>query len=322
MRSHPSLARRAFLARMLAAAGGSLVGAEAAAQAIPDAQSAVNRMRAGAASATAHGAALHRAAHQIVDYPRLLDDPWAVPIVGGEGAQALQSVVDRQSRGMRASVVMRSRYAEDRLAAAVARGTRQYVVLGAGLDTFAYRNPHAALDLRVFEVDHPATQAWKRQCLRQAAIPVPETAVWGPVDFETQSLTERLRSAGVRFDRPVFFSLLGVAVYLTRPALFGTLEVVRSCAPGSELVFSFSPPSELLPPAQRARRERTMAAMAELGEPWVGFYHPGLLAAELRQLGFRSTEVLTPEAANRVYFAGRPDGLRVGGGVHMMLTVV
>ena len=323
MRTRLDLARRAFVARMLAAASSPLLGAKLLTQAASSAANdAGQRMAAGAPSTTAQSAALHRAVHQIVDHPRLLEDPWAIPIVGREGGDALQALIDRRAHAMRASIVMRSRYAEDRLAAAVARGVRQYVVLGAGLDTFAYRNPHTALGLHVFEVDHPATQAWKRQRLKEAAIAAPETVTWVAVDFETQSLAERLRSAGVRFAQPVFFSLLGVVIYLTRPALHATLDVVRSCAPGSELVFSFSLPGELLSPSQQARRERSMAAMAELGEPWIGFYEPTRLAAELRERGFSNAEVLAPADANRIYFAGRSDGLRLAGGGHMMLARV
>ncbi|MCC7079857.1 MAG: class I SAM-dependent methyltransferase [Burkholderiales bacterium] len=276
-------------------------------------------MREGAPSATAQGAALHRAVHQLIDHPRVLDDPWALPIVGPEALADLQATVDRQSRGMRAGIVLRSRYAEDRLAAAFERGVRQYVVLGAGLDTFAYRNPHAGL--RVYEVDHPATQAWKQARLAAAPIPVPDSAAWVPVDFEVQSLADRLYVSGLDRDRPVFFSLLGVATYLTRPALFSTLEFVRSCAAGSEIVFSFSLPESMLSEAQRARRTRSMAAMAALGEPWVSFYQPAVLAANLRAAGFRTAQVLAPGDANRLYFGGRSDGLRIGSN-HMMAAVV
>src|SRR5262249_32483033 len=136
-------------------------------------------------------------------------------------------------RALRLFLVARSRCAEDALAHAVAAGVRKYVILGAGLDTFAYRNPYAAQALRVFEVDSPATQAWKRDLLRRTRIAEPASLTFVPVDFETQSLAEELRAAGFREAEPAFFSWLGVTMYLTRDAIFSTLSYVASCAAGS-----------------------------------------------------------------------------------------
>ena len=212
---------------------------------------------------------------------------------------------------------MRSRYAEDRLAAAVAQGVRQYVVLGAGLDTFACRNPHARVGLRVFEVDHPATQRLKRERLDQARIALPPELAFVPIDFETQTLPQQLAGAGFRFDRPAFFSMLGVAIYLTDAAVMETMRVVGSCSAGSEIVFSFSAPDELLTEAQRLSRQRSMAHVAALGEPWLTFYDPSALADRLRASGFGTAEVFAPADANRVYFADRKDGLRITT-AHMM----
>src|SRR6059058_5976368 len=172
-------------------------------------------------SKTAWRVALARAAHQVIDpAPRVFDDPIALRIVGEAHAQALRSGRGRHgatyARRMRAFVVARSRIAEDELAAAVARGVRQYVVLGAGLDTFAWRNPHAAAGLRVFEVDHPATQAWKRRLVAAAGLPVEGCAAFVPVEFETQSWLGALLSAGFRPDVPTHFAWLGVTMYLSR----------------------------------------------------------------------------------------------------------
>ncbi|MCW5605931.1 MAG: class I SAM-dependent methyltransferase [Burkholderiales bacterium] len=272
-------------------------------------------MDAGEPSVTARGAALSRAVHQIIDYPRILKDPLAIPILGPLPCSEFQEAVDRRNRGLRASIVMRSRYAEDRLAAAVHRGIRQYVVLGAGLDTFAYRNPHQGL--RVFEVDHPATQRFKRERLAHAHVALPAETTFVPVDFETQTLSRELAAAGFRFDQPAFFSMLGVVIYLTDDAVMETMTMIASCAAGSEIVFSFSVPEELLTETQQLSRGRALARLATLGEPWITFYEPSTLAGRLRARGFSAAEVFTPLDANRTYFSDRIDGLRVSTG-HMM----
>ncbi|MCW5576541.1 MAG: class I SAM-dependent methyltransferase [Burkholderiales bacterium] len=276
------------------------------------------RLAAGTPSSTALGAAVQRAVHQIVDHPRVLDDPLAVKIVGAESA-AMQAAVDRRSRGLRAYVAMRSRHAEDRLAEAVARGVRQYVLLGAGLDTFGCRNPHEAsgLGLRVFEVDHPATQAWKRGQLAAAGIVPPPSLTFVPVDFETQRLEDRLRDSGFDPRQPAFFSMLGVVVYLTEDAMNATLRFVASCATGSGITFSFTLPPSRLGGAALASRERSMAAMAALGEPWLTFLEPETVPGRLLALGFGTAAVLTSEQANRRYFGDRADGLRVPASSHM-----
>src|SRR5271167_272110 len=154
-------------------------------------------MQEGKFSRTAQRVAIRRAAHQLLDEPRVLDDPLALRIIGAETAAELRSNPKEHAafaRAFRAFMVARSRFAEDELALAYARGVRQYVVLGAGLDTFAYRNPHAGL--RVFEVDHPATQAWKREQLQAAGIAIPPSLTFVPVDFERQTLADGLGQSG------------------------------------------------------------------------------------------------------------------------------
>ncbi|HZN25946.1 MAG TPA: class I SAM-dependent methyltransferase [Burkholderiales bacterium] len=310
--------RRTFLARALLGGFTALAAncgpGRAFAQTL---ESPRTRMTAGEFSATARGAALNRAVHQIIDYPRVLDDPFALPILGPLRPGELQAAVDRQSPALRASIALRSRYAEDRLAAAVARDVRQYVILGAGLDTFAYRNPHRDSGLHVFEVDHPATQRFKRERVQTAGIAVPPQTTFVPIDFETQTLSRELAVHGFRFDEPAFFSLLGVVIYLTDAAVMETMRSVASCASGSEIVFSFSVPDSLLSERQRLSRERSMMRVAALGEPWISFYDPPVLARTLRARGFGSTELFGPEDANRTYFADRLDGLRMSAG-HMM----
>src|ERR1700686_1320542 len=181
-------------------------------------------MQEGKFSKTAHRVAIRRAAHQLLDQPRVLDDPLALRIIGSEAEEALRSDPKEDhafSRGFRAFMAARSRYAEDELAHAVAHGVRQYVVLGAGLDTFAYRNPHPGL--RVFEVDHPDTQEWKREQLLAAGIAVPSALSFVPIDFERQTLADGLARAGFGAGDAAFFSWLGVTPYLTREACRTTL---------------------------------------------------------------------------------------------------
>lgn len=297
-----------------------LPGGVADALALPVEQTGA-RLAAGAPSSTALGAAVQRAVHQVVDHPRVLDDPLAVRIVGAESA-AMQAAADRQSRGLRAYIAMRSRHAEDRLAEAVARGVRQYVLLGAGLDTFGCRNPHEASGLRVFEVDHPATQAWKRGQLAAAGIVPPPSLAFVPVDFETRRLEDRLRDSGFDPRQPAFFSMLGVVVYLTEDAMNATLRFVASCAAGSGITFSFTLPPSRLGDAALASRERSMAVMAALGEPWRTFLEPKTVPGRLLALGFGAAAVLTPAQANRRYFGDRADGLRVPASSHMADAVV
>jgi methyltransferase (TIGR00027 family) len=194
-------------------------------------------MRADRPSLTAQRVAMSRAAHQLFDEPKVLEDPLALRIIGPESAEVLRSERSRYAAGparhLRAFLIARSRLAEDTLADAVSRGVHQYVILGAGLDTFAYRNPHPASSLKVFEVDHPRTQAWKRGQLSSAAIAVPESLTFVPVDFETQTLADGLRCAGFRAEEPSFFSWLGVSMYLTREAVLSALGYVAAL-PGAD----------------------------------------------------------------------------------------
>jgi methyltransferase (TIGR00027 family) len=197
----------------------------------------------------------------------------------------------------------------------------QYVVLGAGLDTFAYRNAYPENLLRIFEVDHPATQAWKRARLGEMNIPLPHSLRFVPVDFERQSLSAELARAGFRRDRPAFFSWLGVVVYLSEAAVMDTLGYVASLAPASEVVFEFSLPASALDERRQRSRAASAAYAAQLGEPWKTFFEPAALIERLQAMGYAQTTLLAPADANRRYFAGRADGLRAGG-VHLMAASV
>jgi methyltransferase (TIGR00027 family) len=277
-------------------------------------------MQEGNFSRTAQRVAIRRAAHQLLDHPRVLDDPLALRIIGSEAAHDLRSNPKEHhafARAFRAFMVARSRYAEDELARAVVDGVSQFVVLGAGLDTFAYRNPHPRL--RVFEVDHPATQAWKREQLHAGKIPIPESLTFVPIDFEKQTLRERLAEAGLNFNAPAFFSWLGVTPYLTRDACMATLSLIANLPQGSGVVFDFALDPALLNAGQRQALDALANRVASVGEPFQLFFDPAKLQEDLRNLGFHRTEFLQGVQINDRYFSNRTDDLRVRGGVgHLM----
>lgn len=220
-------------------------------------------------------------------------------------------------RRLRASIALRSRYAEDCVAAAAGSGVRQYVILGAGLDSFAYRNPFAAL--RVFEVDHPATQAWKRERVAAAGIVPPPSLTFVPIDFERETIAAALAAQGFDASAPTIVSWLGVTVYLTRDAVVRTLAWAATLAPGSGIVFTYVGKDE----AAASSAHGTLAEhAASLGEPWLTRFDPPELAHELAELGLRLVEDLDAGTATRRYFAGRTDGLRVGGASHVVHAAV
>jgi methyltransferase (TIGR00027 family) len=260
--------------------------------------------------------AVSRAAHLLLDEPRVLEDPIALAIVGAAAVAAIRTAPlryrVRPARYLRAFLVARSRVAEEALAQAVRGGVRQYVVLGAGLDTFAYRNPYRAEGLTVFEVDHPATQAWKRGQLEAAGIAVPASLRFVSVDFETQQLGERLAAAGLRADERAFFSWLGVSMYLTRAAIGATLGYVAGLPRGSGIVFDYAMPPAGLSPVRRLVVRALLKRVAAAGEPWKTFFEPRALAAQLRALGLTELEDLGCEDLNARFFGARSDGLRTG----------
>ncbi len=274
-------------------------------------------------SLTAYRVAIMRAAHQVLDTPKVFEDPIALKIVGPRGYSEIHSEMlkfrTRLHRYLRAIVVARSRFAEDELSAAIKRGVRQYVVLGAGLDTFAYRNPFSSAGLNVFEVDYPATQEWKRRQLDAAQIPIPDSLIFAPIDFESQPLAGQLREAGFRTDEPSFFSWLGVTMYLTRETIMATMETISSSAPpGSAIVFDY-----VVPPSSQTFLRRLVFRMLArrlrlAGEPWVGFLDQGSLATDLKSIGFKNVEDMGPEEINSRFFKDRADRLMVGRFGHLM----
>src|SRR6202021_2559867 len=193
-------------------------------------------MQIGRARRTALRVAPRRAIHQVLDQPCVLADPIAIPLLGPEFSYNPVREMHPFARAFRAFMAVRSRYAEDRLAKAVANGVEQYVILGAGLDTFAYRNPFR--QLRIFEVDFPATQEWKRGLLGAASIAMPDYVTFVPLDFEHMTLAAGLNAAGFDATKPAFFGWLGVVPYLTLPAFRATLETIAWLPSGSAVRFA------------------------------------------------------------------------------------
>jgi len=257
----------------------------------------------------------------VVDRPRVFDDPLAVPILGAEGRRELEERLAYADAGaaLRAFVAVRSRLAEDALAERVAHGVRQYVVLGAGLDTFAHRNPHAEAGLRVFEVDHPATQGWKRERLAETALPPPPLLAFAPVDFERTTALEGLARAGLRFDRPAAVSWLGVVPYLEREVVLETLRSLAAALPsGTQVVFDYGVPPAAMSASTRARYERLASRVAAAGERFQTFFEPAELARELAAAGFAGVEDWGAGALNARFFAGRADGLLLAEAGHIV----
>jgi methyltransferase (TIGR00027 family) len=272
-------------------------------------------------SRTAQRVAMRRAAHQLLDQPRVFDDALAVAIAGPESERPSDAQLP-YARSLRAFLVVRSRYAEDQLARAVERGIRQYVVLGAGLDTFAYRNPYQSTGLHVFEVDHPATQEWKRAQLHAAGIAIPEEMTFAAVDFERESLEEGLLAAGFRKPQPALFSWLGVTPYLSRPAFDATIQFIARMPSGSGAVFDYAVERSLLSPVQQLALDALAARVARAGEPFQLFFDPAALASDLARLGFGDIEDLNCDQINARYFAGRADGLAVSGAGRLLYAQV
>jgi methyltransferase (TIGR00027 family) len=268
-----------------------------------------------------------RAAHLLLDgEPKILQDELALGFSGmaNEAAlrttwSALQTEIVQRSvpafaqsllSATRATNVVRSRYAEDELSKALQRGVSQYVLLGAGLDSFAYRRRDLEGVVRVFEVDHPATQQWKRARLHELNVTLPSHLTFVPSDFEHQTLREALAAGGYRAEAPAFFSWLGVTQYLTPDAILRTLREIASLAPETEVVFEYSVPEEQPEGVERQYLAFWKAWAAERGEPWLGFFDPRGLVTQVKRLGFTGVTDVSPAELNARYFANRRDGLR------------
>jgi len=252
---------------------------------------------------------MRRAAHQLMDHPPVLNDPIAVRIVGQDFARDMERAQHKVARDFRAFMAVRSRFVEDQLAQAVARGLTQYVVLGAGLDTFAWRNPFPAL--RVFEVDFPATQEWKRQMVAEAGLDLPAELTFVPLDFEHQTLAAGLTESGLDAGLPAFFGWLGVVPYLTLDAFRATIRDIARMPGGSGVGFDYGLSPKVLGPLHRLALKALSDRVAAAGEPFKLLLTPEEVERELRDAGFKRIEQRNSRELNALYFAGRSDGLKL-----------
>jgi len=263
-------------------------------------------------SRTALGTAYMRAAHQLMDgEPRILEDPVAVPLLGPVALRRINDAPDRyrtpEALALRAHVVLRSRFAEDRLASAMPRRIGQYVILGAGFDTFALRQPAWAMSLKIVEVDHAATQGEKRSRIAAAGLVMPGNVDFVDIDFEGESMRDGLARCGLSMNVPTFFSWLGVMMYLKEDAIDAVLRSIAAFPEGSEIVLTFRQA-----PEQGAGSPSLLAdRVASLGEPFVSFFEPHELEAKLGGAGFSKVEFLSPAEAEERYFRQRPKDLPI-----------
>lgn len=284
-------------------------------------------MEDGRHSYMAESSAYLRAVHMVLDgEPKILNDPLAAKLLG-PGLDA-QIAADRErltSKPLikaRALIIMRSRYVQDELLAAIDRGVRQYVVLGAGLDTSPYMSRHPAEKLRTYEVDHPDTQKLKLERLAAAGIQMPDNLRHVPVDFERESLGEVLAHAGFDRNQPTFFSWLGVSYYLRLESVLGVFKYVASVAPSSQLVFDFVMADSALGEAERKAIARITAFVEKYSEPWFSRFEPQELQDTLHSVGFSDTFYFSWERATERYFKDRSDQLHLDFTTQIMSAIV
>jgi methyltransferase (TIGR00027 family) len=252
-------------------------------------------MQPGQPSLTALGAARFRAAHQVLDNASILADPLALRILGDDIEVSLDHARAHVSGPrLRWFIAARSRIAEEALTEAVNAGATQLVVLGAGLDTLAYRTPLADR-LRIYEVDFPATQARKREMLAAAGIPEPATLTYVGIDFERQTLAEALGAAGFAANERSFFSWLGVVPYLTEAAIFSTLGYIAQLKGGAGVAFDYINPHASVAPAGRAADQALAERVAAAGERFQSYLDTAQLCAKMTAAGFRHVEDIGPD---------------------------
>jgi methyltransferase (TIGR00027 family) len=255
----------------------------------------------------------------------IFDDALAAGLAGDEGpalSERIRSDLPRsQVLAFGRWVCIRARFTEDLVDQAMAAGVDQYVILGAGLDSFAYRRPDVRDRLRVFEVDHPASQSWKRHRLDQMNVGVPDNVVFTPVDFERQILREALEDTGFEFARPALISWIGVTMYLSLDAINRTLATVADCAPGTRVVLTYNQPRQVVDDFARQVTSALSAIATEMGEPFVSLFVPDEIDKLLRGHGFGDIVHFGPHEARIAYFGGRDD-VEIAGAQRLVVGTV
>jgi methyltransferase (TIGR00027 family) len=261
---------------------------------------------------TAVRTALWRALHLEVDAPpHILDDRIGLQLAAPDPDWRQRPDMNEYATpGVRASIVARARFIEDLVAEQADHGVGQYVLLGAGLDTFTQRRPEIASRITVFEVDQPGPQAWKRQRLVELGFGVPDSLRLVPVDFETTSWWDGLLANGFDADRPAVVASLGVSMYLTREATAATLRQSATLAQGSTFAMTFMLPEELVAAEEQAMHRATNAAARASGTPFISYYPPNEILEMAREAGFKTARHVTAEDYTQRYFADRTDGLK------------
>jgi len=269
--------------------------------------------RAAAPDSTAVRVALWRAIHVQVDPPpHVLEDEIGLRLAAPDDGWRRRPDMHPQGTSLfRASIVARARFIEDLVVEQAGHGVSQYVILGAGLDSFAQRRPEIAARLRIFEIDQPGPQVWKRQRLVELGFGIPEWLRLVPVDFEAgQSWSAALATAGFDADQPAVVASTGVSMYLTREANAALLRQVATLAPGSTFAMSFIVPFELADPEVRPGLEASAKGARASGTPFLSFFAPAEMLALAREAGFKDARHVSSGDLGRRYFAGRTDGLR------------
>jgi methyltransferase (TIGR00027 family) len=283
-------------------------------------------MIAGQPSQTMVQTAVLRAVHQLLDEPRIFDDPVAVDLVPEASREAILAAEQKYRTPVlslrRASVALRSRFAEDRLATAAVRGVRQYVIVAAGLDTFPWRQPEFARDMQIFVTDFPDSLAALQDCVRRRGLPQPTNIAYVPIDLEQKDLLKPLVAADFDPALPAFCSALGIVQFLTLGAVDALLTFAAQRPEGSEIVFSFTPPDDELGERERSGVHESQTRTQGYGEPWLTRLRASEIVARLKVLGFADITLLTPELANARYFGGRSDGLKSSPSGQMISAIV
>lgn len=277
-----------------------------------------------APDSTAVRVALWRAMHvQLDPPPHILTDEIGLQLAAPDDGWRARPDMDPQGTKLfRASIVARARFVEDLVLEQARRGLRQYVILGAGLDSFAQRRPWTATHLSVFEIDRAGPQAWKRRRLIELGYRVPGWLHFVPVDFEVDGdWFERLLAAGFDAGRPAMVASTGVSMYLTQDAISATLRQAARFAPGSTLAMSFLLPLEFADPEERAAREAAERGARASGTPFVSFFTPSQMLALAREAGFSDVQHVAPTTLSQRYFADRTDGLHPPSSEAMLIAM-
>ncbi len=272
---------------------------------------------------TAVRVALWRAMHVMIDPPphALVDEVGLKLAAPEEGWQKRPDMDPAFTRTFRAHVVARARFIEDAVAEQAGRGVAQYVVLGAGLDTFAQRRPEVASRMRVFEIDQPETQAWKRRRLVELGFGVPEWLRFVPVDFERGGQwLEQLAAAGFDASKPAVIASTGVSMYISKDATAATLRQVAGLGAGTTLLMTFQLTMDLIEPQDRLGRELSEKGARASGTPFISFFTPQEMLDRAREAGFKDARHVSGPSLSERYFGGRPDGLRSSSGEDFLVA--